>query len=83
MEELAERGEQKGCSPAKGQCIGSKIPWVFKESGDMLENVYVADLYEYVSFMGDFHEQIKDVPNGGQVQLKVQARPDRPNPLKG
>ncbi len=34
-------------------------------------NVYVATLSEYVSFMGSFHEQIQDVPDGGTVILKV------------
>jgi|ERR1700722_2465703 len=82
LEELAEQAEQKGCSPGKGQCIGCKIPWVFKESKDMLDNIYVADLYEYLSFMGDLHEQIKDVPDGGQIRLKVQARPHKSDPLK-
>ena len=47
----------------------------------MLDNVYVADLYEYVSFMGDLHEQLKDVPDGRQVRLRVQARSDKPDPL--
>ncbi len=76
LEELAEQAEQKGCSPRKRQCVGNKIPWVFKERANMPENMYVADLYEYVSFMGDMHRQINDVPDGGKVKIRVQPRPE-------
>jgi hypothetical protein len=30
---------------------GDSVGIQFKERGDMLENVYIADLYEYVSFL--------------------------------
>jgi hypothetical protein len=53
------------------QCIGFKTPVVFAESGNVPDNAYVADLYEQVSFLGDLHHQIADVPNGGKVRLKV------------
>jgi hypothetical protein len=75
LEELSEQAEQKGLSPMKGQCIGCKIPPVFKQSRNAPNNFYVADLYEYVSFMGDLHNQINDVPDGGQVTIKIQPRP--------
>ena len=67
-----ERANQLGFYPGKGQCLGGKIPWVFQESGDFAQNLYVAELYEYVSFMGDLHRQISEVPDGGKVQLKIQ-----------
>ena len=78
LEGLAERAGQKGCGPKKGQCVGYKIPPVFKESANVPDNAYVADLYEFVSFMGDLHHQISDVPDGGQVRLRVQPRPEHP-----
>ncbi len=77
----AEWAERKGYNPGRGQCVGSKIPWIFKESARMPDNLYVADLYEYVSFMGDLHSQINDVPDGGQVRIKLEPRPDRSNPV--
>jgi len=80
LEELARQAEGQGCSPGKGQCVGGKIPFVFAQSTSAPDNMYVADLYEYVSFMGDLHSQIKNVPDGGQVRIKVQARPVQPNP---
>jgi len=82
LEERAELAERKGCSPGKGQCVGGKTPFVFKESANMPDNMYVADLYEYVSSMGDLHSQMKDVPDGAQVRINIQPRPDQPDPFK-
>jgi hypothetical protein len=53
-----------------GKCYGYKIQNVTGGSMEP-ENVYVATITEYVSFMGDFHHQIKDIPDGGSVVLKV------------
>ena len=75
LEELAGRAEQKGFRPGKGQCVGYKIPSVFKESSNAIENMYVADLYEYVSFMGDIHRQMRDVPDGGKVRIRTEGDP--------
>jgi len=80
--ELAEQVMRKGCSPGKGQCVGGKIPFVFAQRANAPDNMYVADLYEYVSFMGDLHSQMKDVPDGGQVRIKIEPRPDEPDPVK-
>jgi hypothetical protein len=80
LEELAEQAQRLGCSPGKGQCVGGKIPFVFAQSANAPENMYVADLYEYVSFMGDLHSQIKSVPDGGQVRIRIQPRPVDPHP---
>ena len=77
-----DKAGRKGYSAGKGQCVGSKIPWIFKESASMPDNLYVADLYEYVSFMGDLHSQIHSVPDGGQVRVKIQPRPDQADPSR-
>jgi hypothetical protein len=37
----------------------------------MPENVYVADLYEQVSFLGDLNRQISKLPDGTKVRLHV------------
>jgi hypothetical protein len=39
-------------------------------------NVYIADLNEYVSFLGDLHFQLKDVPDGGKVRLIIGKKPE-------
>jgi len=46
----------------KGTCLGYKMRIVFSESKSTANNVYVANLQEHVSFLGDLHEQLKDVP---------------------
>lgn len=61
----------KGYAPRKGQCVGSKIPWVFKESATVPDNLCVIELYQYVSFMADMHYQMRNVPEGGQVRIKI------------
>jgi hypothetical protein len=55
---------------SEGKCYGYKKQCVAGGSVEV-ENVYVASTAEYVSFMGDFHYQIKDIPDGGTVILKV------------
>lgn len=59
-----------GLMPEEGQCFGYKIQLV---AGGSLEvsNVYVATQSEYISFMGEFHHQIQDIPDGTTVRLKV------------
>jgi hypothetical protein len=42
-------------------------------------NFYVASILEYYPFMGDIHGQIKDIPDGAQVRLKVINKPGPPN----
>jgi hypothetical protein len=67
----AEKAKQKGYSPGKGQCVGGKIPWVFRESAGVVDNLCVIDLYQYVSFMGDVHHQMRGVADGDKVRIKI------------
>jgi hypothetical protein len=62
----------RGLVPTSEQCIGFSTPLVFAEGA---HDPYVAELYEYVSFLGDLHRQLSDVPDGGEVRLKVGAPP--------
>jgi len=66
---------QRGYVPKKGECVGAKIPWIFKESTSVPDNLCVIELYQYVSFMGDIFGQMQDVPDGGEVRLRVEPRP--------
>jgi hypothetical protein len=43
---------------------------MFKESGKP-DDVYVADLYEQVSFLGDVHRQVSKLPDGTKVRFVV------------
>jgi len=53
-----------------GTCYGYKVQCVIGGSVEA-DNVYVATLAEYVSFMGCFHFQIKDVDDGENAVIKV------------
>jgi hypothetical protein len=64
-----------GVMPDSAHCIGFKIPVVFEQSADVQQNAYVADLYEYVAFMGNLHQQLADVPDGGKVRIVLKSRP--------
>jgi hypothetical protein len=77
-EQLLDAFAEQGLKPNDLQCIGFKTPVVFAESRSVPDNAYVADLYEQVSFLGDLHRQIADVPNGGKVRLKVGQLPGEP-----
>jgi hypothetical protein len=60
---------RQGLKPGVGQCVGFKTPVVFAESGTP-NNAYVADLYEYLSFLGELHRQISQLPEGSKVRLE-------------
>lgn len=66
---LIARLELEGLKLGPGQCYGLKPYAIFKDYA--AENMYVATLPEYVSFMGNFHEQTKDLPDGTKVRFKV------------
>jgi hypothetical protein len=59
-----------GLSPDALQCIGFSVPAMFRGGGKP-DTAYVADLYEYVAFLGDLHRQMADLPDGSTVQLRV------------
>jgi hypothetical protein len=74
-EDVALALAQQGFRPSNGFCVGYKTPIVFAESIGTVANVYIADLYEYVSFLGDLNFQIKDLPDGGKVRLVIGEKP--------
>ena len=71
VEQEAKAYAHRGLIPTSSQCIGFGVPAVFAEGGTP-DTAYIADIYEYVSFLGDLHRQIADLPDGSKVQLRVQ-----------
>ncbi|HEY6266810.1 MAG TPA: hypothetical protein VIX11_00810 [Candidatus Acidoferrum sp.] len=71
---FAEKDElaaiEHGLKPNHDQCIAFKTPIVFAEAGTP-NNAYVGSLYEQVSFLGDLHRQLSQLPDGSKVQLRV------------
>lgn len=53
-----------------GQCYGFKTPPVLGGEYN-IANVGPLAIWDYLGCYGSIHEQIKDVPDGGQVVLKV------------
>jgi hypothetical protein len=74
VEDDEEAAARLGIVPGTMECIGFKTPLCFRESSMTLDNMYVADLYEYVSFLGDTHNQIANLPDGAKVRLRVIQR---------
>jgi hypothetical protein len=71
---LAEEDEmdaaERGLVPGSQQCIAFKIPLMLAQSGTS-NNVYLAALYEQVSFLGDLNRQTSKLPDGTKVRLVV------------
>ncbi|MGA3093711.1 MAG: hypothetical protein ABSD75_34450 [Terriglobales bacterium] len=65
----------RGLNPNATQCIGFSVPLVFAQCGSPSNTPYIADLHEHVSFLGDLHRQISEVPDEGKVRLVVAPKP--------
>jgi len=72
-----QAGAKRGLNPTSSQCIGFSVPIAFAESGSS-NTPCIADLYEYVSFLGDLNRQISESPDGSKVRLGVQP-PNSPS----
>jgi len=70
-EQDAHAGAERGLIPTPSQCIGFPIPVVFAESPSS-NKPYIADLYEYVAFLGDLNRQISSAPDGTKVEIRIQ-----------
>jgi hypothetical protein len=73
--DLEARLERNGFRLCEKQCFGYKIPVVFKESATIVENVYVGDVNECVSFLGDLHKQLRDQADGAKVRINIRPAP--------
>ena len=66
VDELVAAGLRLG----PGECYGFKQPPIL--GGDyVLSNVAVCSLREHLSFLADLHHQIKDLPDGQQVTVRL------------
>jgi hypothetical protein len=74
QESAVKSASDQGLVPDSGQCIGFSTPVVFAEGGG-LDSAHIADLYEHVSFLGDIHRQIAEIPDGEQVRLIITKPP--------
>jgi hypothetical protein len=65
----------KGLKPNANQCIGFAVPLVLRTTSTSSNSTYIADLYEYVSFLGDINKQLADLPDGTEVRLVIGTKP--------
>ena len=63
----------RGFVPNVNQCIGFSTPLIFAESGSG-NKMYIVDIYEHASFLGDLNQQMSDCPDGSKVKLHVKSR---------
>lgn len=68
---FVERLHAAGKRANAGQCYGMTILPVFEGGAYTVENAFVVSLREWLIYTGDVHRQLRDVPEGGQVRIKV------------
>jgi hypothetical protein len=70
---LVDKLVSAGVRLSKGTCYGYRIPPVI--GGDYtVENTAVVSIPEHYSFHADIHQQIKNVPDGAKVVLKIKKK---------
>jgi hypothetical protein len=70
MENFVKRMEEAGLSIRNDECYAFKIPVIVGGAFDG-DNVYVGKWDEYNRWMASFHRQVKDVPDGAKIVIKV------------
>jgi len=67
--ELQSQGKTLG----HGQCYGFTILPIFREGSYRAENRFMLSALEHIRITGDMHSQLKDVPNGQAIKIKVKV----------
>ena len=60
-----------GMKPATGQCYGLTFLPIFAEGRYEIDNIFILPTREWFGFTGSMHQQMRDVPDGGKVVLKI------------
>lgn len=68
---LVEQLHDAGKIAGPGQCYGFTILPIFEGGKYIVENAFVVSAQEWLTLTGSVHEQVRNVPNGGQVRMKV------------
>ena len=69
MDALVEKAEAEYGIQSKDRCFCLKIPAVLGGPYD-IDNIGTVSRLELILFSGDIAEQIKDVPDGSQIEFK-------------
>jgi hypothetical protein len=72
---LVDRLVEAGVLLEPGQCYSFVTPPIL--GGEYsVENTMVVPIQEHFGLYGSYHEQLRDVPDGSKVVIKVQKPPD-------
>ncbi|WP_148087920.1 DUF1851 domain-containing protein [Gemmata obscuriglobus] len=75
MGSLVESAVAAGLMIGRGECYGFKRPPVL--GGDYtVENTFVLPVSEHLAFLGELHKQLRDMPDGSSVELKIRREGD-------
>jgi hypothetical protein len=70
---LAARYRAAGIELREGQCYAFTTPVMAKQGSYEPGNVYAVSGAERISFIGDFHRQIKDIADGETMRIVVRS----------
>lgn len=68
---LVEKLHDAGKRPGPGQCYAFMTLPVFAEGKYEIDNLVVAPAHMQLAEIASIHEQLGDIPSGGQVQIKI------------
>lgn len=68
---LVQQLHDAGKIPGPGQCYGFTILPIFAGGKYTVENAFVLTAREWFTWTGHVHETVRDMPDGGQVRLKI------------
>jgi len=68
---LVARLHDAGKRPAPGQCYGLTVLPVFEGGRYEVDNIFVVSAVEWLTHTASIHNQLRDLPDGGQVAIKV------------
>ncbi len=74
---LVDRLTATGIKLKKGECYSYREPPIL--GGDYtVENTCVVPVADHYAMFGSIHEQIKDVPDGGEIEIKIVSKTKKP-----
>ncbi len=72
---FVEQLHEAGKIPGPGQCYGMTILPIFEEGRFTIDNAFVLSAREWLAATGSMHEQMRGLPDGAKVQLKIGENP--------
>ena len=71
LTDFVQRLRDAGKRPGPGECYGFTIPPIFREGKYEVGNIFFPSAREWLTLTALLHKQLRDVPDGVRVQIKV------------